>query len=139
MYALKFGIYFSSGHSSLLGKGQRYAISLNVSSSDPPLKGDFPSVSNSAKMQPADHTSIFAVYFRSPRNSSGARYQRVTTFVVRCLCLSKSRYFARPKSQSLTWPCCETRMLLPFISLCKHPISCKYARPSSICFRIHLS
>ena len=53
--------------------------------------------SNSAAKQPTDQMSTFEEYDRTPSNSSGARYQRVTTFVVDNFFI----FFARPKSAIL--------------------------------------
>ena len=60
--ALNRGNFSRAVHSFLCGNGHLWAINLRVSSSESPLKGGLPSVSNSAKTQPTDQMSIFSVY-----------------------------------------------------------------------------
>mmetsp|Transcript_4841 Transcript_4841/g.9835 ORF Transcript_4841/g.9835 Transcript_4841/m.9835 type:complete len:201 (+) Transcript_4841:214-816(+) len=108
---------------------------------------------SSAYMQPTDHKSMAALYLSCNKINSGGRYQRVTTWPVKCrragtragaglpasspFCcsgLSKGKSSPpiardRPKSQIFKEQSWLTRQFAGFRSRCMMPAECKYFTP----------
>ncbi|OMH82550.1 putative proline-tRNA ligase [Zancudomyces culisetae] len=79
--------------------GTPHTLNINSSCSMSELPGNNGRRNNiSAKMHPTPHMSIALPYRRSPNNSSGGRYHRVTTHFVRSLGISGLCGRASPKS-----------------------------------------
>mmetsp|Transcript_23937 Transcript_23937/g.38375 ORF Transcript_23937/g.38375 Transcript_23937/m.38375 type:complete len:213 (-) Transcript_23937:362-1000(-) len=94
--------------------------------------------SSSPKLHPTDHMSTAVVYASAPRRSSGARYQRVTTFVVQGFCsLRNSR--DNPKSASFMTPLFVRSKLESLMSRWMTKAACKHSTARSSCSSRHLT
>jgi hypothetical protein len=78
-------------------------------------------------MHPTDHMSMAAVYSEQLRSSSGALYQRVTTYSV--IKSVSDVVLASPKSPIFRSQLAFNKRLLGLRSLCKTFAECTYFRP----------
>lgn len=97
-----FGRRRKPGHDSSVGIPQSSKIFESSSTSFFPWSSGS-RVSSSPNMHPTDHMSTSVPYLSAPSNSSGARYQRVTTSWV-SFGLGSPKYRAIPKSAILRMP-----------------------------------
>lgn len=84
-------------------------------------------------MHPTDHMSMAAVYSEQLRSSSGALYQRVTTYSV--IKSVSDVVLASPKSPIFRSQLAFNKRLLGLRSLCKTLAECTYFRPLSNWYR----
>mmetsp|Transcript_53357 Transcript_53357/g.107062 ORF Transcript_53357/g.107062 Transcript_53357/m.107062 type:complete len:214 (+) Transcript_53357:350-991(+) len=119
---------------------------LTCSSSVLPGNRGFRSTS-SAKMHPADHMSTAQLYFFSPSRSSGGRYHKVITLLVKrssvllpvVVVKVGSNDLASPKSASFKVPSALSKRLEHLRSRCTNFSSWMYLSTSSSCRMMHFT